>query len=531
MHLRDLKIKGILVIPDSILIDKFSNEIKEKNLTVFSIPFSTLIREIDPKLMILKNTIVIGAIIRLLNLSRIEYEEIIVKNFNDRKKVIDVNKKALISGIEYLESHYLELIPKINFQKGIFPNTNLIINGNEAIALGAIASDLKFLAQYPITPATSILKFISQHAKKLGIVVKQIEDEIAAIISITAASWAGARSMTATSGPGFSLMAEGIGYAGMTETPVVIILSQRVGPSTGIPTKMEQADLMSVLYASHGEFPRYIIAPRNVEECFDATVKAFNIADRYQLPVILMTDFALSENIVSTQPFDMNVDIDRGYIWSGPTELDPEFKKFKLTENGISPRAFPGTEGGIHVLVGAEHDEKSHSLSGNRCGLPSSGVLHEKMIEKRFKKLELLVEDMDAPRWYGEENADFTIICWGSTESACKDTIDRLNADKHNFNDFSWNVLSFKDIYPLPTKKIIPELHKIKKGIMFEVNYTGQFKKLLYINTGWKPLDSITVLTGETPTAFEIIQEITKKLSEWQKNEQKKYALVEEVWY
>ena len=171
--------------------------------------------------------------------------------------------------------------------------------------------------------------------------------------------------MTATSGPGFSLMVEGLGYAGMTEIPIVIVVSQRSGPSTGIPTKMEQADLNSILYAGHGEFLRCIIAPRNVKECFSANVKAFNIADTFKVTVILMIDFALSENIVSIEPFDMNFTIELVKIWTQPTKEDPEFKRFKLTEDGISPRAFPGTEGALHILVGSEHDEESHSLSGN----------------------------------------------------------------------------------------------------------------------------------------------------------------------
>jgi 2-oxoglutarate ferredoxin oxidoreductase subunit alpha len=306
------------------------------------------------------------------------------------------------------------------------------------------------------------------------------------------------------------------------------VLSQRSGPSTGIPTKMEQADLLSVLYAGHGEFPRCIIAPRNISECFDAAVKAFNIADKYQLPVILMIDFALSEIISSVDPFDMNVPIERGKIWSEPTSEYPEFKRFQLSKDGISPRAFPGTKDAIHVLVGAEHDEKSHSLSGNRCGLPSSGIMHEKQIEKRFKKLSVLQIDMDPPTWFGPEDASFTILCWGSLEGACKEAAIRLNALE---TGTTWNVLSFKDLHPLPVNKIIPELKKIQTGIMVEVNHTSQFEQQLFLNTKWRPYDNVHIMTGETPTAHEIIPKLIEKTKLIIHKKKNSLEISQEVWF
>ena len=528
VHLSDLKKKGILIInSDTDSIDKHIDTIKTKELTVLNVPLSSLVKEIDPKLMILKNTIVVGLIIELLNLKHEAYIDVLQKNFSDKKKVIDVNVQALETGRNVIKQQYQQLQSNIHIQEGLLPKNNqIIISGNEATAVGAVASGLGFLAQYPITPASSILKYISQNAKKFGIIVKQLEDEISAIISITAASWTGARSMTATSGPGFSLMVEGLGYAGMTEMPVVIVLSQRAGPSTGIPTKMEQADLMSVLHAGHGEFLRCIIAPRNIEECYSSAVKAFNIADKYQIPVILMIDFGLSENIASIPPFDLQVSIERGNIWTKPTKEDPTFKRFKLTENGVSPRAFPGTRGAIHVLVGAEHDEESHSLSGNRCGLPLSGTIHEQMIEKRFKKIPFLKEEMDPPMWLGKENADYTVICWGSTDPACRESVLRLNEKSKN----TWNLLSFKDLYPLPVEKILPELKKIKKGIMFEINHTSQFEQLLFTYTNWRPYTNIHLLSGETPTANEIIPKL-KEIANERSSKQTSKEIIQEIWF
>ena len=531
VHLTDLKRNGILIInSDTDSIESHKSLIESKEITVLPVPLNALVKEIDPKLMILKNTIVVGLILELLSLDQEPYKEVLHKNFEGKEKVISANNQALQSGRLYIANHYATLKSKIRINPGSLPkNERIIISGNEATAVGAIASGLGFLAQYPITPASSILKYLSQNAQKFGLVVKQLEDEIAAIISITAASWTGVRAMTATSGPGFSLMVEGLGYAGMTETPIVIVLSQRAGPSTGIPTKMEQADLMSVLHAGHGEFLRCIIAPRNVEECFSSAVKAFNIADKFQIPVILMIDFTLSENIVSIPPLDLHVNIERGKIWTEPTESNPKFKRFKLTDDGISPRAFPGTKGAIHVLVGAEHDEESHSLSGNRCGLPLSGELHEQMIQKRFRKIPLLQKEMDPPRWFGKEEADFTLLCWGSLEGACKETVIRLNES----TEHSWNLLSFKDIHPLPIDKIIPELQKIKTGIMIEVNFTSQFEQLLFNNTHWRPFDNIHLMSGETPTANELIPQClkiaTKKLS--QKSEETNNVIIQEAWF
>jgi 2-oxoglutarate ferredoxin oxidoreductase subunit alpha len=290
----------------------------------------------------------------------------------------------------------------------------------------------------------------------------------------------------------------------MTETPLVIINSMRAGPSTGIPTKMEQADLKFMIHLSHGEGPRAIFAPRNIREAFNMTVKAFNIADRFQIPVIILSDFALSERTENLEPFDLDVKIHRGKIWDEPTKEFPKFNRYQLTLDGISPRAFPSTENAMHILVGAEHDEASHSLSGNQCGLPLSGELREKMIEKRFQKLKLLRQEMDAPDYYGVDEANFTILCWGSTEGAVKEAVDRLNSQQKA----SWNMLSFVDIFPLPHEKIKSLLEKINFGIMIEVNYTGQFEDLLHNYLDWRPHARIHPLSGETPTPSSIISQL-----------------------
>ncbi len=505
IHISDIIDNGYLLInSDKVKLDNFTDEIVRRNINVISIPLTTFAREIEIKTGVLANTIAIGAIIALMNLSRDPYYDTLQKRFGSKQKILEYNRKALDTGFSYYNENYDSYVKMA--EPTLSPMNRFMISGNEMIALGAVSSGLKFLAQYPITPASSILTYLSKRAKKFGIVVKQSEDELAAICMIIGASYTGARAMTASSGPGISLMSEAFGYASMTETPIVIVNSMRAGPSTGVPTKMEQADLYSSIHMSHGESPRAIFAPRNIKEAFDITVKAFNIADKYQMPVIILSDFALSESTTNLEPFDLDSKIDRGLIWSGPTEEYPIYKRYQLTPNGISPRAFPGTENAEYILVGAEHDESSHSLSGNRCGLPLSGDLREKMFEKRFTKLENLRNELTVPEFYGEDNADFTLISWGSTQGAIKEAVDTLNEITGN----SWNMLSFAEMFPFPYDEARPIFQKIKYGIMFEVNYTGQFESLIHHHLDWKPKARINPIGGETPTPDMIITELYK---------------------
>ncbi|MHA1990295.1 MAG: 2-oxoacid:acceptor oxidoreductase subunit alpha [Candidatus Hodarchaeales archaeon] len=504
VHLRDLEKDGILIYnSDKAVIEQYNEELEEKSISIIPLRLTTLGKEIDSKTPVLINTITIGAILSFLNLSKEEFVNVIQKQFKNKSKtIIDINIKALEIGYEkgnnYLSfKKNLETPPKNTKE-------NIVISGNEAISLGAVAGGLKFLAQYPITPASSILSFLAKHSNDYGLIVRQTEDELAALSMVLGASFTGVRAMTATSGPGFSLMAEQLGYASATETPCVIVLSMRGGPSTGVPTKMEQADLFPAIWSSHGESPRIFLAPRSIEECFETTVRAFNLADKYQMPVILASDFYLSEHVESTKPFDLNVEINRGKIWDEEKDKEETYKRYKLTEDGISPRAFPPNRDTIHVLVGADHNEESHSLSGNKCGLPESGEMRIKMMEKRFKKFEKLRnQDMRGPSWYGSVKASKTLICWGSITGAIQETVDILNIKEGE----NWNALSFVDLHPLPVNKVTEELKKVDYGIIVEVNYTGQLETLLYIETNWKPHGkSIHPLTGEALTSKYLLE-------------------------
>ncbi len=505
-HLDDLKTDGILLYNNSkrFSLDPYQKDLDKKNITAIGMPFTNIAREIDLKKPVLGNTVAVGALLEMMQLPSEPYLEVLKKRF-PKGSIYELNKEALKRGREA----YKELTNwKISLAEPTYSvKDGIVVNGNHAIALGAAAAGLKFLAQYPITPASSILTYLANNAKKFGIVVRQVEDEISAIASVVGAGWAGVRAMTATSGPGISLMAENIGLAGITETPLVVVDAMRGGPSTGVPTKTEQGDLIPVINVSHGEFPRAVFAPRNIDEAYTLTVKAFNISEKYQLPVFILSDFGLSERLENVAPFDFDVEIDRGKIWEGPTDEMPEYHRYAHTEDGISPRLFPPAPEGIHVGVGAEHDIDSHSMAGHKAGLKSARVEKVKQFDKRFKKLEKLAnEDMDPPTWDGPEDAEFTLVCWGSVYTAVLDTITRLN----KFSSAKWNILSFSDMFPLPVEKVKRELGKIKKGIIVEANYTGQLEQLLWTYTGWRPHGSIRHIDGEILTATRIISFLRK---------------------
>ncbi|MHA1977338.1 MAG: 2-oxoacid:acceptor oxidoreductase subunit alpha [Candidatus Hodarchaeales archaeon] len=507
VHLQDLKKNGFLIFnSDMKHSGNHEKVIATREIQVIEIPLKTLAKEIDRSTPVLANSIAVGALLKLLNLDLTEFKTILEQKYIGREEILNKNIAALTKGYNYYSENFK--IRSSCCSSTLDRKDRLIINGNHMIALGAVASGLKFLAQYPITPASSILTYLANRAEKYGIVVRQTEDELAAITMCIGASFAGARSMTASSGPGISLMSEALGYAAMTETPIVIVDSMRAGPSTGIPTKMEQADLASVIHSSHGESPRVVLAPRNIQECFEITTRAFNIADRYQIPVIVLSDFALSERTESIEPFSLDVNIDRGKVWEMSTKEHPVFKRFQLTEDGISPRAFPPTRNAEYILVGAEHDEYSHSLSGNRCGLPLSGKIRENMFEKRFRKMEVIRrQEMNPPDVYGASHANHTILCWGSTQGAVMEVVDHLNSTGED----SWNMLSFFDLFPLPSQKIHPFLKKIKHSIFFEVNYTGQLENVIHSHLNWKADARIHSLSGETPTPSYILKELEGK--------------------
>jgi 2-oxoglutarate ferredoxin oxidoreductase subunit alpha len=380
----------------------------------------------------------------------------------------------------------------------------MVINGNQAIALGAIAGGVKFMSAYPMTPASSIIEYLSAQANRFGILTKQTEDELAAILQAIGAAHAGVRAMTATSGGGFCLMVEALGLAGMTETPVVIVLAQRGGPSTGLPTRTEQSDLEFVLHASHGEFPRIVLAPGTIEQCFAAGWRAFNLAEKYQTPVIIMTDLmqAFSQRTVEPSSFDLSaVHIDRGLLLGEQdlNALSGEYLRHRITPSGISPRATPGHPKAVYITTGDEHTEAGF--------ITEDIAIRNAQMEKRMRKLAAAVNEIADPAIYGHVGASLTLLGWGSTYGAIREATDRLNAE-----GISTNFIHFFEIWPLPVERVSAILENCSYVVDIEVNYTGQLANVLREYTGFNVHKRILKYDGRPFSPEEIVSRVKNEV-------------------
>ena len=374
--------------------------------------------------------------------------------------------------------------------------TKLILTGNEALALGALSAGLKFFAFYPMSPSTSIGLTLAAQARKMGLVVEQAEDEIAAINMALGASFAGAPSMVATSGGGFALMAEGVSLAGMTETPLVIVVAQRPGPATGLPTRTEQGDLEFVLHAGHGEFPRAIFTPGSVEECFHLTRKALELAERSQGPVFILTDQFLADSYRAADPFDLS-QLPAILPRTTPAITEP-YLRYALTESGVSPRLFPGLSDHLVVADSDEHTEDGH--------LTEELTVRKRMVEKRGRKLKLLQEAAVPPEFRGEPRPDLLLVTWGSGRGAVGEAAALLKAQGKRTA-----VLLFSQVWPLVPDHFLPVFQEAGEIISVEMNATGQFSRLLRRETGTHLAKTILRYDGLPLTPEYILREMEQR--------------------
>ena len=358
------------------------------------------------------------------------------------------------------------------------------------MGIGALSGGCKFVSSYPMSPSTGVLVFLSQQSDKFDIIAEQAEDEISAINMAIGAFYAGARSMVTTSGGGFALMEEGVSLAGILETPIVIHLAQRPGPATGLPTRTQQGDLELALYSGHGEFPRIIFAPGSIEDAFYLTQKAFNLADKYQVPVFILTDQYLMDSYYNTRCFDVSqLNIEKHIV-----KTTAGYKRYKLTDDGISPRGIPGFGDGFVVVDSDEHDEKGH--------ITEDLDIRIEMTDKRLKKLDLIKKDFVAPGLIGSKNGKILVICWGSTYKIIREAVEKIGSD-----DIS--LLYFKQLYPLP-----PDISKYFEGagklVIIEGNATSQFSKLLKLYAGIDIQTKILKYNGLQFSVEEIIEQLRK---------------------
>ena len=464
---------------------KVNIPIRDNVLTV-PLPVAKLLKPFAPVAPVMQNTVAVGALIFLFSLDFDTASGVLADTFSHKgKAVVDQNVGILKAGFEYAKEHFVPLGHQWKFSGKRRP----YVTGNEAFSIGAVAAGCRFYSAYPMTPASGILTWMAEHSERCGVVVKQMEDELAVANVAIGAGYAGARAMCATSGGGFALMTEAIGMAGMIEAPVVFIEVQRGGPSTGIPTKQEQADLNQVYGASAGDFPRIIIAPADTADCFDSSVEAFNLAEKYQCPVIIISDLLLSEHPETVEPerFKADVPIDRGALIKDVGK-NGQYKRYQFTPSGISPRALPGTANGMYIAPTDEHDEEGILISDVFC----NPAIRRKIAEKRMKKLALALKDLPAPRLEGPADAEVTLIGWGSTAGVIREAVEQLNASGTRANQ-----LHFKYLLPFHQKEAIDILKKCKRTICVEMNSTGQFARHLRAETSHAVSDKILKYDGE----------------------------------
>jgi 2-oxoglutarate ferredoxin oxidoreductase subunit alpha len=477
LHKNRLKENGIIICDEEIA--------KEEG--VFSFPFKKIIKKIkNPKVF---NTIGLGVILKYFGIPLHIGEEVIKKLF--KEKSAKDNILALEEGYSLIEEKY-----KIELKE----DRKIIINGNHALALGAIAAGCRFYCGYPMTPSTSILSYFSAKSNEMGIMVDQVEDEVAALNMALGASYAGVRAMTGSSGGGFALMVEALSFAGIVELPVVIVDAQRPGPATGLATRTEQSDLRFVIHAGHGEFPRMVIALRSPEDAFYQTARAFNIADKYQIPVIILTDLYLADYTKTIEPFDFSSIKIEKHILDDVDIGEGEYKRYKVTESGISPRIIPGKVAGQVVLVDShEHDEYGH--------ITEDPKIRTEMALKRMRKMELLKEEIQEPWLIGKDKPENLIVCWGSTYGAVKEAVDRLIEE-----GYSIGALVFGDIYPFPTKRLC-ELGKTAVRIIdIEQNLTGQLDSLIREETPFGSDYKILKFDGRPFNGEEVYNRLKKEV-------------------
>jgi 2-oxoglutarate ferredoxin oxidoreductase subunit alpha len=449
---------------------------------------------------VMANTVALGVGLGLVGYDPEIMAEAVRHNFGTGESG-ESNVRAAMAGYEYATVELKGLLKeRFNATRG---ESRMLLNGSEAIALGAVAAGCTFMAAYPMTPATPIMEFLAGKSHEIGPVVVQPEDEIAAMNMTIGAAFAGARAMTATSGSGFALMVEGLGLAGITETPIVAVLAQRPAPAVGLPTRTEQGDLQFVLTAAPGEFPRAVVAPATVEEAFWLTVKAFNLADRYQLPVIMLTDHHLASSYATVPTFDLSrVTIDRGELLRPDDIANPdEYKRHRITPSGISPRALPSQGKALVVTDADEHDEEGHPIE--------DADMRTQMMLKRLRKLDGLEDDIAPPRVYGPDRADTTLVGWGSTYGALREAIDTLRDD-----GLDANLLHLSELWPFPAQAVVQAIETAGRSLVVESNATGQLARLIRSETGIKLSGSILKFDGRPFTPADIVREVTKEVTQ-----------------
>ncbi len=486
---------------DGIMIyDGTKSEFKSDNPNFFSIPLEQIAME-HGKSKIMLNSVATGAAFALLGfdhqplLDRLE-EEFSIKGLD----IVNRNKNSANAGYHYVQKNFKGVsVDKI--PPGSFSKKKMLLNGSQAMALGAICAGLKFYSGYPMSPSTPIMEFIASQANEYDIIFEQAEDEIAAINMVIGASFAGARAMTATSGGGFCLMVEAVGLAAMTETPAVIVVAQRPGPATGLPTRTEQGDLNFVIHAAQGEFPRAVLAPGHAEQSFYLMAKAFNLADRYQTPVIVLGDQHLNDSYFTVDNFELDrISIDRGdLVFDDRLPSVKDYKRYAWQESGISPRILPGQSQAVLYADSDEHTEEGH--------ITESSDVRNRMVRKRMRKLDGLRNEMNPPFIYPSKKSDIVLLSWGSLYGASKEAVELLNRD-----GISAQMMHFSEMFPFTAYPFLSKVKKKTKIFAVESNFNGQFADFFAHETGLPVFHKILKYDGRPFSPQEIVSQVNERI-------------------
>jgi 2-oxoglutarate/2-oxoacid ferredoxin oxidoreductase subunit alpha len=496
LHRAEVKKGGLIIF------DEEQSKLRPEKTKYINVPLVRLAEEkTGNKLM--ANTVAVGAVMGLAGYDLKLLAPVLEDEFGRHGgQVVKDNMTAAKAGFDFIRERKLKLaVPVI--RKGAGARRRLLLSGNDALSLGAMAAGCRFIAAYPMTPASSIMEYMADKGRAYGVVTVHVEDELAGMNMAVGAGFTGARAMIATSGGGFCLMVEGLALAGMTETPVVAFLGQRPGPATGLPTRTEQAELFFAMHAGHGEFPRAVLAPATVEDAFHAAVRAFNLAEKYQTPVIILGDHHLSTSYTTVDRFDLSkVKIDRGALLSDAEVHNlSDYQRHAVTRSGVSPRALPGQGKALVVTDSDEHDEAGHMIE--------DAATRRRQVEKRLRKLAGLRREVIRPEVYHVDGAKTTLIGWGSTYGAIREAAAMLEADGQ-----AVNTVHLSQVWPFPAA-VMTAAMKGQRNIVIEGNATGQLAMLIRRETGLEADASILKYDGRPFSPEEIVGRLRREVKSW----------------
>ncbi len=484
--------QGAVIIYDS---DAIPKEAEKLSKTIFyPIPLTKLVKETGGK-DIVRNTVALGASCAVVDFDFSLIHESLSEEFKTKgQEIVDMNLRAARAGYDYIKNRFKDDFKfKLKAKQG--DHKKIVLTGNDAIGIGAVKAGCNFYAGYPMTPISSLMPFFASHSKDYSIVFRHAADEIEAINLAIGASYAGAKAMTASSGGGYALMVEALGMSAMAEIPVVVVEGTRTGPSTGLPTWTEQGDLRFVLHSSQGEFPRVVIAPGDVNECYYKTIEAFDLAYKYQVPAVILTDKQLGESHMSVEKFSSGAKNASGIMQDSEVKNLKDYKRFAFTKSGVSPRSVPGQQNGLYLANTYEHDE---------FGIYSEDASNtKKMKEKRMKKSESMLGDIPDPVVHGAKDADVTIVAWGSTKLPALQAIKILGENK-----ISANLLQIIYMEPFKSAQIGKILNSAKKLLIAENNQTAQLAGLIREKTGVEIKEKLLKYDGRQFFAEEIADKV-----------------------